>query len=486
MSFTSINFIVIFFPIVYITCCITRKWLKVQNLFLLMFSLFFYACYDIKYILFLGGSILITYCFGRLGQSEKYKRWMWLGVVLNILMLFVFKYTTFLIGNLNILLNRVGWNLEVPSILLPIGLSFFVFQSTSYLFDVWNKKTVPEKSIINYALFVSFFPTITSGPIQRSYHLLPQIRKKRRIDYKRFQMATYTFLWGAFIKMVIADRLALFTNMVFDHYSSYEGLILLLAACLYSIQIYADFAGYSYMAIAIAQVLGFDLPENFRQPYLAVSIADFWRRWHISLTSWFTEYLYIPLGGNRKGTLRRYFNIVIVFLVSGLWHGASWNFIFWGGLHAIYQIVGKLTLNIRLALCKKLNINRNCMSYRLWQRLFLFFITTFAWIFFRTPNLVSAWGYLCAMFAKWNPWILFDHSLEQIGLNGMEWSICMVALILMLGISIMREKGIQVSFMLKQNLVFRYLCCITLIFSIIIFGIYGPQYSASSFIYAGF
>lgn len=486
MSFTNILFWLILLPSFFICYYIIRKNLRIQNCLLLIFSVFFYACYDVKYVIFLAISICITYSFGLLYSLKKYRKCMWIGVLLNLSILLIFKYTTFLLGNINLVLNRLGYTLDVPDILLPVGLSFFIFQSTSYLFDIQKGTTIPEKNIINYALFVSFFPTITSGPIQRSYCLLPQIRKKRIISYKRFQEAVYLFLWGAFLKMVLADRLALFTNTVFDNYASYEGFILLVAAALYSIQIYADFAGYSYMAIGIAHLLGFDLPENFRQPYLAITIADFWRRWHISLTSWFTEYLYIPLGGNRKGAVRRYINIAIVFLVSGLWHGASWNFVLWGAIHSIYQIAGKLTLDFRYGICDKLNIRRDCMSYRLWQRIFIFMITTFAWIFFRSPDLSSAIGFLCNMFKSWNPWVLFDHSLEQLGLGALEWQICFWALIVVVTISYMREKKYHIDFILKQNLVFRYFICAVLFFSIIIVGIYGPEYSANAFIYAGF
>lgn len=231
---------------------------------------------------------------------------------------------------------------QLPQILLPVGLSFYVFQSTNYLLDLAKKKIEPERNFINVALFISFFPTITSGPILRASRFLPQLSEMRSVSFARFQRAVFTFLWGAFIKMMIADRIAVFTNQVYSDLENYSGLILAACAACYSIQIYCDFSGYSYMAIAVADLFGFDIPENFHQPYFATTIADFWRRWHISLTTWFTDYLYIPLGGNRKSRLRRYINIGIVFLISGLWHGAAWNFVVWGGLHAFFQIFGYL------------------------------------------------------------------------------------------------------------------------------------------------
>lgn len=486
MSFTDFQFWAIFLPILFLLFLILRKWIRLQNLLLFIASLFFYSCYDIKYVLLLFLSIFITWIGAILGN--KYNRNISLLTLgFNILILLIFKYTGFVLGNINVLLQRFGgMTITIPAILLPVGLSFFIFQSSSYLLDLYNGKTNVEKNIIVYGLFVSFFPTIVSGPIQKSREMLPKIRAVKNLTYTKFQSAIMIFLWGFFLKTVVADRIAIFTNQVFDNYTLYEGTTLLVAAILYSIQIYTDFQGYSCMAIGVAKLFGFDLTENFKQPYLATSVADFWRRWHISLTSWFREYIYIPLGGNRKGTLKKYRNVLIVFLISGLWHGAAWNFIIWGGIHAIYQIIGAVTLEYRKKICQKLNIDRNTFSYKLWQRICVFVLITVAWIFFRAISFSMALGYIQRIFTSWNPWVLFDGSLSTLGISWQEGYIYIFMLSVMLIASILKESGRSVKNVLSQNALFRGLIPMSLILIIIIFGIYGPEFSASSFIYAGF
>lgn len=401
-------------------------------------------------------------------------------------MLIVFKYSTFALGNLNLILSKFNIIVYVPELLLPVGLSFFVFQSSSYLLDIYFGKLKPERNLIMHSLFVCFFPTITLGPIQRAACLLPQILKKRKLGFEQFQKALLLFLWGAFLKMVIADRIAVFTNIVFENYQEYEGLILIIAALCYSIQIYGDFAGYSSMAIAVAMLFGFHTPENFMRPYLATNIADFWRRWHISLTSWFRDYLYIPLGGNRKGQIRKYLNVLIIFLVSGLWHGAAWNYVIWGGIHAFYQILGALTLKRRVSFCKRINLNRDTMSYRLWQRVAVFVMATFAWIFFRVNTLHDCIGFIKEMFSIWNPWVLFDGTLCNIGLSALEWCIAICSMVILIIASVCGEKKDIKEEFVKQNFLFRFMTYLFLFFAIIILGIYGPGYSSNAFIYAGF
>lgn len=353
--------------------------------------------------------------------------------------------------------------------------------------DVYWDKIEVEKNIVDYALFVSFFGTIVSGPIQKARDFLPQIKKKRILDDVGIQKAILYFLWGASIKMIVANRLAIFTNTVWNSYTSFAGFTLLMAALAYSIQIYLDFAGYSYMAVGIASLFGFTVTENFRQPYLGLNIDDFWKRWHISLTSWFREYLYIPLGGNRKGRIRKYINNIIVFLISGLWHGAEWSFVIWGGIHACYKVTGNLTERWRVGLCRMLKINRNTFGYRLWQRGLVFVLTSFAWIFFRAPSFGSALEFIKGMFACWNPWVLFDRSLYSLGLTKEEWSICIWSMVIVLIVSCIKENGKRVlEGFRSQNIMFRYVCYIILFVILLIFGVYGPGYDASSFIYMGF
>lgn len=338
----------------------------------------------------------------------------------------------------------------------------------------------------DYLLFVSFFPTITSGPIQRSTDFLPEVRKRKSLSFEQFQGAAFTFLWGATLKMIIADRINIFTNAVFSSFSSIGGGINLVGALLYSLQIYADFSGYSYMAIAVAELFGYHLKENFRQPYFATSISDFWKRWHISLTSYFTDYLYIPLGGNRKGKIRQYLNIMIAFLVSGLWHGAGAAFIVWGALHGIYQVVGRLTKPMRERAAARLGFSRETASYRVWQRICVFLLTSFAWIFFRKAYLKSAILFVWQMFTIRNPWVFFDGTLLNFGLTFIDWTILYISFTVWTAVSILRERGHSVQDFVRQNPPVKVVVFTLAVTALAVFGIYGEGYSAASFIYAGF
>lgn len=490
MEFISIRFLVLFLPICLLLHSLLRP-MKAKNLVLLLASLVFYACYDIKYVLFLLLSIALTYGGGIWGSHVQHRKKLEKGIylsalILNFLILLIFKYSQFTVGNINSIIGRWGMEITFPKLLLPVGLSFIIFQSSTYLLDLYHGKTEVEKNLLDYSLFVSFFPTITSGPIQRSKKFLPQVHQRNLPNFKEVQSAVVMFMWGACLKMILADRLALFTNAVYAAHTNYEGWILIICALAYSIQIYADFSAYSYMAIAISRLFGFKLDDNFRQPYLSLTISDFWRRWHISLTSWFTDYIYIPLGGNRRGVLRTYVNIAIVFLVSGLWHGAGWSFIVWGGIHAVYQIVGRLTKPSREKLYNRMGINRNTVGYRLWQRIFIFLIVSFAWIFFRAESFHQAISFIHQMVSVWNPWVLFDKSLFQIGLSPVEWNIIFVALATLLAVSLCCEQQRDDFKLTAQNFLCRVFLFELMFVALIVFGMYGEGYSASSFIYAGF
>lgn len=486
MNYITIPFLVFFLPIVFVIHRFARN-IRLKNIILLLASIFFYGCYDIKYILFLAVSILITYFGVCLAKSaNSCKRMYVCTCTLNLLILLIFKYGSFTIGSISRLMAPLGIQLTVPQILLPVGLSFFVFQSSTYVFDTWSGKMEPEKNILNYALFVSFFPTITSGPIQRARKMLPQIRKRTMPNFREVEEAVFVFLWGAFLKMIIADRIAIFTDAVYLNMSTYGGAILILCALMYSLQIYADFSGYSYMAIAVAKLFGFHLDEKFHQPYLAGTIADFWRRWHISLTSWFTEYLYIPLGGNRRGKARKYFNILIVFLVSGFWHGVGLQYIVWGGIHAVFQIVGHITGAFREKMNHRIGIRTKTVGHRIWQRVFVFLIVSFAWIFFRASSVSTALEFIKQMFTVWNPWTLFDGTVFAIGLSAKEWNVLVPALGVLVAASHTREQGKSVKNIVSQNPACKILLLVGMIMVLVIYGIWGGGYSASSFIYAGF
>lgn len=488
MNFTSIPFLVFFLPPALLAHYAFRSKAG-ANTVLLLFSLLFYGLYDAKYLLFLCFSILITYAAALYshklrsqGKARHSNAVLYSALFANILVLLVCKYTNFALENINQLTKVLGITLNAPEILLPVGLSFYVFQSSSYLMDVQSGKLEPERNFIHYALFVSFFPTITSGPIQRGPDLLPQIDRKRTLSWDTFRHAFLLFLWGAFLKMVIADNLATFTNLIFDGFYYCGFTLLFPAMCAYSVQIYADFSGYSCMATAIAMLFGFTLKPNFLRPYAATTISDFWRRWHISLSGWFRDYIYIPLGGNRKGTVRKFLNLTIVFLVSGLWHGASWSFILWGGIHAFYQVFGAVTKPWRQAVVKRLGMNTECFSYRLYQRIVVFLLVSVAWVFFRCDPMIIARLYLTRMVTQIGLTGLFDGTMAASGMNGTM----VLAIATLLVVSILQEKGVTIRHFLQQNLPFRLLCYAALIIAIVLFGAYGPAFSASNFIYAGF
>lgn len=316
--------------------------------------------------------------------------------MLGLLPLLVFKYYNFLNSSLTEGLSAIGLKFALPGLnwAIPIGISFFTFQAVGYMLDVYHGRVKAEKNLLDYVLFVSFFPQITSGPISTAKEFMPQIKTPHTFSYQQGRDGLKLLLWGMFVKVVIADRVGMLVDTVYGNYHFYSGNVCLLASFFYTIQIYCDFAGYSWMAIGIAKTLGFDLINNFHQPYFATSITDFWKRWHISLTRWLTTYVYIGLGGNRCSKLKQYWNIMITFLVSGLWHGANWTFVFWGALHGIIQIVEKM-LGIdpkgKFANARVLKILSPI------RVLFTFLLVNLAWIFFRMPTISGSFEIISKM-----------------------------------------------------------------------------------------
>lgn len=313
--------------------------------------------------------------------------------VLTLVPLLVFKYYNFINESVWNLLSSIGLRYELHGLnwAIPVGISFYTFQALGYLFDVYYKKEKAEKSFIDYALFVSFFPQVFSGPISKAGELLPQIKEKRVFKYDQGVQGLKCLLWGMFLKLVLADRLGLYVDKVVADYAMYDGPTCVLSAIFYSLQIYGDFAGYSLMAVGVAKLLGFDLINNFNRPYFSVSITDFWRRWHISLSRWLKDYVYIPLGGSRCSRLRNYWNIFVTFLVSGIWHGANWTYIVWGIIHGVAQIIEK-----------SLGLN-NKESKGIWRFVHIvvtFAIVTLAWVFFRMPTLGDAVAYVGHSFSS--------------------------------------------------------------------------------------
>ncbi|ERJ93747.1 alginate O-acetyltransferase AlgI family protein, partial [Treponema lecithinolyticum ATCC 700332] len=355
MLFHSIKFF-IFFPIVtilylFFVRVIKKNWLN--QLLLLAASLYFYACWNPKYLLLILSSVFITWASGILmtDKPQRYKKIvLFMSLLSNLGILFFFKYYNFFANTINILYTKLHIHTQIPAfnVLLPVGISFYTFQALGYSIDVYRGAVKPEKNIITYALFVTFFPQLVAGPIERTGHLLPQFKSNHDFDYTRVTDGLKLALWGMFKKIVIADQLAVYVDKVYSSPTEYQSIALILATVFFAFQILCDFSGYSDIAIGCAKILGFSLNKNFDSPYLARNIADFWKRWHISLSTWFRDYLYIPLGGNRCFCIRHYFNLLITFILSGLWHGASITFIFWGLIHGLFLVIG----NIKNRVCK--------------------------------------------------------------------------------------------------------------------------------------
>jgi D-alanyl-lipoteichoic acid acyltransferase DltB (MBOAT superfamily) len=371
------------FPFVFIFYwLILVKWNNWRNILLIVVSYLFYMSWKPAFALALLAVTLITFVGGRVLDNMQYEKkkkhhLAWLFALLGLLPLLVFKYYNFLNESISVGLAFIGLKLVLPGLnwAILIGISFFSFQAVGYMLDVYHSRIRSEKNLLDYVLFVSFFPQVMSGPISKADELLPQIKNPHIYNHEQCKRGLQQLLWGMFIKLVIADRLGLFVDTVFANYSHYNGTTCFVASIFYTLQIYCDFAGYSLMAIGVARTLGFNLVDNFRRPYLAVSITDFWKRWHISLTRWLTQQVYIPLGGSRRGKLRTYWNIFVTFLVSGIWHGANWTFIVWGCMHGLLQIAEK-------ALGWQKYEGRN-FGIRIARMGITFLLVDFAWVFFK-------------------------------------------------------------------------------------------------------
>jgi len=400
MLFNSIDF-AIFLPIVFILYWfVTDKSLKLQNFLIVAASYLFYGWWDWRFLSLILFSTLVDYTVGRQLKNEenqlKRRILLWTSILVNLGFLGFFKYYNFFLDNFITAFSFFGQEIQANSlnIILPVGISFYTFQTLSYTIDVYKRKLEPTKDFIAFSAFVSFFPQLVAGPIERATHLLPQFYTKRTFDYSKAVDGMRQILWGLFKKIVIADNCAEYANLIFNNSADYSGSTLILGALFFTFQIYGDFSGYSDIAIGTSRLFGFDLMRNFNFPYFSRDIAEFWRRWHISLSTWFRDYLYIPLGGSRGGTWMKVRNTFIIFIVSGFWHGANWTFIVWGALNAIYFLPLLLTNNNRNNLETvaqgKLLPSLKEVSFML----LTFGLTVFAWIFFRAENIGHAFNYI--------------------------------------------------------------------------------------------
>lgn len=492
MIFNSVDY-ALFFAIVFGVYYVLPK--KIRCVWLLLASYFFYANWNVKYTLLILSVTIVTYCASILishinddttnikSRNAKSKAVLIVALVLCFGLLIYYKYANFILTNINFIFSRIDGNktFSLLNIILPVGISFYIFQAVGYVLDVYNGRIKAEKNILIYALFVSYFPQLVAGPIERSTNLLHQIKNPVELTSDRLREGLFFILFGLFQKIVIADRIANTVDPVFGNFNSYTGIEILISVMLFGIQIYCDFAGYSNIAIGSSEILGVDLMKNFKSPYLATSIIEFWRRWHISLTSWFTDYLYIPLGGNRKGRVRKYINTMIVFLVSGAWHGASWNFIFWGGLNGLMNIVSGIR--------KEKNGKRSLGTLdKIASIIGTFLFIDFSWLFFRAESLGTAF----AMILKSLRYIglgpfLRGESLDKVFGNATNLMILIIAISILTCFDIIQDKMNNIfTYISNQKGIYRWGIYLSIILLIVLFGAYGEEYEQVNFIYFQF
>lgn len=408
MLFNSLEFIFFFIAVVIVYYLIPKN--TIRKVFLLASSYYFYACWNVAFLAILFYETALSYeiVFKFKTKKKKGDRGLLVASIIMLLLpLLCFKYLNFILGSFCDFASFFGWVLPVPEfkLLLPIGISFYTFMSVGYVIDVFQQKIKPERSILDYALFIGFFPQIASGPIGRAQQLLPQIKEKQPLLYDNIAAGCKMMLWGFFMKLVVGDRAGIYVDTVFGNWVHHNGISLLLATFMYTIQIYCDFAGYSLIAIGTAKTMGFELMSNFERPYFSRNIGEFWRRWHISLSTWFRDYVYFPLGGNRCRKSRAYLNLIITFLVSGLWHGAAYTFIIWGGLHGLVQVTDKVTKSLRNNFWRKANLSEDSVIRRVLNICITFIIVSYLWMIFWSPDFATVIGITKGYFNIGKPYI---------------------------------------------------------------------------------
>lgn len=477
----------IFYPVVVLTYFILPR--KFKNLWLLAASYYFYMGWNAKYIVLLLYITVTTYTGALLIEKYRRKRVLFLTLLLNFGVLFYFKYVQFAWDNLGHVCRRLGipFTEHEFDILLPVGISFFTFQAVGYTIDVYRKEIYAERNFLRYALFVSFFPQLVAGPIERSKNLLKQLDKTYTYSYDRMREGLLLMLWGFFLKLVVADRAAIFVDTVFADTNKYAGLYIVAATIIFAFQIYCDFYGYSVIAMGSARMIGLSLMDNFNAPYFSKSVSEFWRRWHISLSTWFRDYLYIPLGGSRGGRIRTCFNLMAVFLTSGLWHGSAWTYVVWGGVNGGYQVLSKLTGKLRACIRKIFCIREERFSHRLFRTVATFIMIDLAWFFFRLRGMRDFLPVCRNIITGFNPWIFFDGGLFQCGLERKNFYLLLLSIGVLMVADFYKYQGIVIyKKILQQDFWFRWLVFAGGTLFILIFGIWGGNYDAKNFIYFQF
>lgn len=486
MLFNSIDFILFFLVVtpLYFLLPFKFRWLM-----LLLASCYFYMAFVPIYILILGATIVIDYFAGiwiERSNGPKRKMLLVLSLISNIGVLAVFKYYNFLNENFSLLTQSLGFQNPIPylSILLPIGLSFHTFQAMSYTIEVYRGNQKAEHHFGIYSLYVMFYPQLVAGPIERPQNILHQLKEEHKFNYTNVTQGLKLMAWGMFKKVVIADRLATMVNEVYDHTELYTGIPLIIATVFFAFQIYCDFSGYSDIAIGAARVMGINLMLNFNRPYSALSISEFWGKWHISLSTWFRDYLYIPLGGNRVAVPRWYFNLFCVFLLSGLWHGASWNYIIWGALHGFYLVFALLTQKYRDAISKAVGLKQHALLYTWLQRFITFILVAFAWIFFRAKTFATA-SYIVSHLLDFSPnFSNFDTvKLVYLGKDSGTFLTALIFIVLLQWIEKKQAEPANVNLFSNRSLPLRWTFYLLLMLSICLFGVF---HSNAEFIYFQF
>lgn len=487
MSYISLTFAAFVLVLLLVYYLVPKK---ARGLILLAGSLVFYACFDLRYLVFLLFVAASTYLGARLIAESKHKKTI-LGITVgaNALLWFVIKELPWTMTLINDIFTGKGTETIVPefTLLVPVGISYYIIQAIGYLADTYKGKISPDKSFWKYLLFLSYFPAIVQGPISRYDKLMPQLLNKEKFSFDKFRNGFVLVLFGLVKKMVIADRLGIFVNTVFGNYSDYGATLLYLGAVGYALQLFMDFSGCVDLCRGVSTMFSIELINNFNRPYHALSIKEFWGKWHISFSSWLKDYIYIPLGGNRKGTLRKYLNILITFMVSGIWHGAGFQFLFWGALHAVYQIVGQATLSLRSKFKKLIGVKEGSFSEKFYQWLITFNLVTFAWIFFRSSTLSDAFGYIFNMLSRPDFWVLFDGSMFELGVSKNAFIVILLHVIALVILEFLSKKQEDVIGMVtRQHIILRWAIYIALVFDVLLLGVYGSGYDVSSFMYGGF
>lgn len=492
LLFNSLEFLIFFVIVTAIYYIIPYK---LRWIWILISSYYFYIqTSHPRYIIILLMITVISYLSGLLIEmtnkkhSEKIKKSILIASILcNIGLLFLFKYFDFFTDVIQGMLAIVNIKMNIPKLglALPVGISFYTFEAVGYIIDVYRGNIKAEKNLPKYALFIAFFPQLLAGPIERAKHMLDQFQIKHSFNYEKIKSGLLLILWGLFQKLVVADRLSKLVDTVFSNPDSYRGFYVVIASIFFTFQIYCDFSGYSDMAVGVARVLGIELTKNFERPYFSRSIREFWRRWHITLCSWFKDYLYIPLGGNRCSKIKNYRNIMIVFIVSGLWHGAALNFIVWGTLHGAYQVIEKVMEPLSKKVIKKFKINTEAFGYKFYQVIRTFILVDFAWIFFKANSLSAAFKLINNMF-YFNPWVLRDGSIYNLGLTDKEFGISILGIVVILVVNLLQRKNNLYWWLQSKNMAARWSVYLAAALIIIIFGVYGPEYNPQQFIYFQF